>query len=45
MELRTLTAQFARQTDKAAALGDLLKTLIDTAEFKAHAAELSKLSK
>jgi len=45
VELRTLTAQFARQTDKAAALGDLLKTLIDTAEFKAHAAELSKLSK
>jgi hypothetical protein len=45
VEARTLAAQFARQTDKAAALRDLLNTLVDTAEFKAHAEALRKLSK
>ena len=45
VEARTLAAQFARQTDKAAALCDLLNTLVDTAEFKAHAEALRKLSK
>jgi len=45
VESRTLAAQFARQTDKAAALRDLLTTLVSTDEFKAHAAALGKLSK
>jgi RNA polymerase sigma factor (sigma-70 family) len=45
VESRTLTAQLARQADKAAALRDLLNTLVDTAEFKAHAEALRKLSK
>lgn len=45
VESRTLTAQLAKQTDKAAALRDLLNTLVDTAEFKAHAAALQQLAK
>jgi RNA polymerase sigma factor (sigma-70 family) len=45
VESRTLAAQFARQTDKSAALCDLLNTLVDTDEFKAHAEALRKLSK
>jgi hypothetical protein len=44
VEARTLTAQFARSGDKAAALKDLLGTLIETAEFKAHAEELKGLA-
>ena len=45
VEARTLAAQFARQSDKTAALRDLLNTLVGTDEFKAHAAALGKLSK
>jgi hypothetical protein len=45
VESRTLVAQFARQTDKAAALSDLLNTLVGTDEFKAHAEALRKLAK
>ena len=45
VESRTLAAQFARQTDKPAALRDLLNTLVGTDEFKAHAEALGKLSK
>ena len=45
VESRTLAAQFARQSDKTAALRDLLNTLVGTDEFKAHAAALGKLSK
>jgi RNA polymerase sigma factor (sigma-70 family) len=45
VESQTLVAQLARQTDKAAALRDLLNTLVGTAEFKAHAEALGKLAK
>jgi RNA polymerase sigma factor (sigma-70 family) len=45
VEAQLLTTQFARQTDKAAAMRDLLSSLVNTAEFKAHIAELQKLAK
>ena len=45
VEAHTLAAQIARQTDKSAALRDLLTTLVDTTEFQAHAAALQQLAK
>ncbi len=45
VEARTLAAQLAKRDDKSAALRDLLGTLVETAEFKAHAEELGRLSK
>ena len=45
IEARTLTGQLAAQADKAAALRNLLATLVDSAEFKAHLAALQKLAK
>ena len=45
VEARTLAAQIAKRDDKAAALRDLLSTLIETAEFKTHAEELGRLAK
>ncbi|MDY3554587.1 sigma-70 family RNA polymerase sigma factor [Gemmata sp. JC717] len=45
VEARTLAAQLARSSDKAAALRDLLGTLTETAEFRAHAAELQRMVK
>jgi RNA polymerase sigma factor (sigma-70 family) len=45
VEANTLAAQIARQTDKSAALRDLLATLVDTTEFQAHAAALQQLTK
>ncbi|OWK45562.1 sigma-70 family RNA polymerase sigma factor [Fimbriiglobus ruber] len=45
IEARTLATQVGRQADKAAALRDLLATLIDTPEFRAHAAALQQLAK
>jgi hypothetical protein len=45
VEARTLRAQLARREDKAAALRDLLGTLAETAEFRAHAEELGRLAK
>jgi hypothetical protein len=45
VEARTLAAQLARRDDKAAALGELLNTLAETAEFRTHAEELGRLAK
>ncbi|AWM37483.1 hypothetical protein C1280_10960 [Gemmata obscuriglobus] len=45
VEARTLAAQLARSSDKAAALRELLGTLTETAEFRAHAAELQRMVK
>ncbi len=45
VEAQLLTTQFARQTDKAAAMRDLLASLVNTPEFKAHIAALQKLAK
>ena len=45
IEARTLAAQIAMQTDKAAALRGLLGTLIDTPEFQAHSAALQQMAK
>jgi len=45
VEAQSLAAQLGRQADKAAALRDLLNTLVATAEFKAHAEALGKLAK
>ena len=45
VESRTLVAQIAKRTDKADALKDLLATLVETAEFKAHAEALGRLAK
>jgi len=45
VEARTLSAQLARREDKAAALRELLGTLAETAEFRAHAEELGRLAK
>jgi len=45
IEARTLATQVGRQADKAAALRDLLATLIDAPEFQAHAAALQQLAK
>ncbi|MBN9120047.1 MAG: hypothetical protein J0I06_12935, partial [Planctomycetes bacterium] len=45
VEARALGAQLARRDDKAAALGELLGALAETAEFKAHVGELGRLKK
>ncbi|VTR96787.1 sigma-70 family rna polymerase sigma factor : Uncultured bacterium genome assembly Metasoil_fosmids_resub OS=uncultured bacterium PE=4 SV=1: Sigma70_r2: Sigma70_r4_2 [Gemmata massiliana] len=45
VEARTLVSQLARRDDKAAALRDLLGTLVETTEFKKHAEELGRLAK
>jgi hypothetical protein len=45
VEARTLASQLAKRSDKAAALKDLLDTLVETAEFKVHAEELGRLAK
>jgi WD40 repeat protein len=45
VEARTLAAQVARRDDTAAALRDLLGTLIETTEFRTHAEELGRLAK
>jgi hypothetical protein len=45
IEARTLAGQIGRQADKAAALCELLATLVDTPEFRDHAAALQRLAK
>lgn len=45
VESRTLAAQLAKRADKPEALKDLLGTLVETAEFKAHAEALGRLAK
>lgn len=45
VESRTLVAQLARRADKPEALKDLLGTLVETAEFQAHAEALGRLAK
>jgi hypothetical protein len=45
VESRTLVAQIAKRADKADALKDLLATLVETGEFKAHAEALQRLAK
>src|SRR5262249_58940484 len=45
VESRTLVSQLAKRTDKADALKDLLGTLVETDEFKAHAESLGRLAK
>jgi RNA polymerase sigma factor (sigma-70 family) len=45
VESRTLVTQLAKRADKADALKDLLGTLVETAEFKAHAEALGRLAK
>jgi RNA polymerase sigma factor (sigma-70 family) len=45
VESRTLVSQLAKRSDKAEAMKDLLGTLVETAEFKAHAEALGRLAK
>lgn len=45
VEARTLVSQLAKRSDKAEAIKDLLGTLVETAEFKAHAEALGRLAK
>lgn len=45
VETRMLTAHLAKREDKAAALADLLNTLTETTEFRAHAEELRRMVK